>query len=159
MKKSAPYLALIAFILVADQVTKLLILRTLPAGSTRTVIPGLFNLSHVQNRGAIFGFFNNSGDPLIRGLLAAASLAALVLVGYYFFKVPAGEKLLKTTLAVILGGALGNQIDRLLRGFVVDFLDLHYRSFRWPSFNVADSCITIGGVLLIYIFFFRKGPP
>ena len=80
------------------------------------------------------------------------------LVIFYFSKVPAQEKLLKVTLAIILGGALGNQIDRILRGFVVDFLEVYVKSFHWPSFNVADSCISIGAVLLVYIFFFRKGP-
>ncbi len=157
MKKTIPYLALIAGIVILDQVTKMLILRSVPNGTSRVVIPGFFNLSHVRNRGAIFGFFSQSGNPVVYVALAVASLGALVLVMYYFIKVPAQDRLLKITLSLILGGALGNQVDRLLRGYVVDFLEVYVKSFHWPSFNVADSCITIGAILLVYIFFFRKG--
>jgi signal peptidase II len=158
MRRSFPYLIQIAFILILDQVTKVLILRNVPHGTSRMVIPGFFNLTHVRNRGAIFGFFNQSGRPLVFIALTAASLLALGLVTYYFVRVSSQDKLLRFTLALILGGALGNQIDRIFRGYVVDFLELYVKSFRWPSFNVADSCISVGAVLLIYIFFFRKGP-
>ncbi len=157
IKRTLPYLALIASIVLLDQVTKLMILKSIPHGTSRIVIPGFFNLSHVRNRGAIFGFFSNSGSPVVYVLLTVASLTALLLVLFYFFKVPAQDRLLKITLALILGGALGNQVDRLTRGFVVDFLEVYVKSFHWPSFNVADSCISIGAVLLVYVFFFRKG--
>lgn len=157
MKKIIPYLALIAGIVILDQVTKMLILRSVPNGTSRVVIPGFFNLSHVRNRGAIFGFFSQSGNPVVYVALTVASLGALGLVMYYFIKVPAQDRLLKITLSLILGGALGNQVDRILRGYVVDFLEVYVKSFHWPSFNVADSCITIGAILLVYIFFFRKG--
>ncbi len=158
MKKYLPYLSLIGSILILDQVSKLWIAKNILHGTSRAVIPGFFNLTHVRNRGAIFGFFSQSGSPVIHVLLTAASLIALGLVLFYFARVPAQEKLLKITLALILGGALGNQIDRILRGYVVDFLEVYVKSFVWPSFNVADSCISIGAVLLVYIFFFRKGP-
>ncbi len=158
MKKSLPYIGLIGMILILDQMSKIWILKNIPHGTGRAVIPGLFNLTHVRNRGAIFGFFSQSGSPVVYVILTVASLAALSLVVFYFIRVPAQEKLLKITLALILGGALGNQVDRILRGFVVDFLEVYVKSFHWPSFNVADSCISIGAVLLVYIFFFRKGP-
>lgn len=158
MKKYLPYLNLIGMILILDQASKIWVSKNIPHGMGRTVIPGFFNLTHVRNRGAIFGFFSQSGSPVIHVLLAVASLLALGLVVFYFIRVPAREKLLKITLALILGGALGNQIDRILRGYVVDFLEVYVKSFHWPSFNVADSCISIGAVLLVYIFFFRKGP-
>ena len=157
MKRFLPYLTLIFSILMLDQLSKILILRSIPKGTSRVVIPGFFNLSHVQNRGAIFGFFNQSGSPAVFLALTAASLVALGLVAYYFFRVPDGDRLLKITLALILGGALGNQLDRVFRGYVVDFLEIYVGSFHWPSFNMADSCISIGAVLLVYIFFFRKG--
>lgn len=158
MRRSLPYLIQIAVILILDQVTKILVLNTIPHGTSRVVIPGFFNLTHVRNRGAIFGFFNRTGSSAVFVILTAASLLALGLVAYYFIRVSPKDRLLKVTLALILGGALGNQIDRVFRGFVVDFLELYAGSFHWPSFNVADSCISIGGVLLVYIFFFRKGP-
>ncbi len=158
MKRILPYLSLISMILVLDQVTKVLILKNIPHGTSFTVIPGFFNLTHVRNRGAIFGFMSQSGNPVIYALLTVASLAALGLVAYFFVRVPSQDRLLRTTLALILGGALGNQFDRLFRGYVVDFLEVYVESFHWPSFNVADSCISIGAVLLIYVFFLRKGP-
>ncbi len=158
MKRILPYLSLISTILVLDQVTKVLILKNIPHGTSFTVIPGFFNLTHVRNRGAIFGFMSQSGNPVIYALLTVASLAALGLVAYFFVRVPSQDRLLRTTLALILGGALGNQFDRLFRGYVVDFLEVYVESFHWPSFNVADSCISIGAVLLIYVFFLRKGP-
>jgi signal peptidase II len=157
MRKNLPYFLLIIVLIAADQFTKYFILKTLPPGSLRTVIPGFFNLSHVQNRGAIFGFFSRSGSSGVHLILMLASLLALCLVVYYFVKTPASEWLLKATLSLILAGALGNQLDRLFRGYVIDFLDVYIGRHHWPSFNVADSCISIGAVLLIYIFFFKRG--
>jgi len=110
----------------------------------------------VHNRGAIFGFFNQGGNPLVYLILTLASLTALGLVVYYFVKVPLAERLLKATLSLVLAGALGNLVDRLLRGYVIDFIDIYIGKYHWPSFNVADSCISIGAVFLIYIFFFKK---
>lgn len=146
-----------AGLIAADQLTKYIILKTLPPASHRSVIPGFFNLSHVQNRGAIFGFFSRSGSSGIHLLLLLASLFALLLVIYYFIKTPASERMLKATLSLILAGALGNQLDRIFRGYVIDFLDVYIGRHHWPSFNVADSCISIGAVLLIYLFFFKRG--
>ena len=157
MKKNWPYLLLIAVLIGIDQVSKAWLSASLPHGSTRPVISGFFNLSHVHNRGAIFGFFNRSGGTLIYPLLTVLSLIALGLVVYYFIKVPASQKLLKLTLSLVLAGALGNQIDRIFRGYVIDFLDFYIGRHHFPSFNAADSCITIGAGLLIFIFFFRKG--
>jgi len=158
MKRTAPYLGLIVLLLVLDQVTKTALEKSIPWGGSRAVIPGFFNLSHVRNRGAIFGFLNQSGTPLIYILLTLMSLTALGLVIYYFVKVPVSEKLLKFTLALVMAGALGNLIDRIIKGYVIDFLDFYIGKHHFPSFNVADSCISIGAVLLIYIFFIRKGP-
>jgi signal peptidase II len=91
-------------------------------------------------------------------LLTLTSLAALALVVYYFFKTPPDEKLMKISLSFILGGALGNLADRIFRGYVVDFMDFYVKKWHWPSFNVADSCITIGAILLIFLFFFKRRP-
>ena len=157
MRKNIPYLLLVVVIIAADQITKYLILINLSPGSNRAIIPGFFNLSHVQNRGAIFGFFSRSGSSGVYLLLTLASLFALCLVIYYFVKAPASEWILKVTLALIMAGALGNQLDRIFRGYVIDFLDFYIGRTHWPSFNVADSCISIGAVLLIYLFFFKRG--
>jgi signal peptidase II len=157
MKKFGFYPVLILSLVILDQLTKTAISRSVYIGTSKNVIPGFFNLSHVRNRGAIFGFWNQSGNDVIYFILTLLSLCALGLVIYYFVKVPVSEKFLKVTLSLIMAGALGNLIDRLSRGYVVDFLDFYIDKHHFPSFNVADSCITIGAVFLIYIFFFRKG--
>lgn len=157
MRKTLPYALLVVFILMVDQLTKSAIVNSMASGTSRNIIPGFFNLSHVRNRGAIFGFFSQASNPVVFVLLTLASLAAFSLVVYYFIKVPDSERLLKFTLSLILAGALGNLFDRILRGYVVDFLDFFMGKYHWPSFNVADSCISVGAVILLYIYFFQRG--
>jgi signal peptidase II len=156
MKQRISYLFLVVILLAADQFTKLLVVRNIPPNSGVDVIRDYFTLVHVQNKGAIFGFFSQSQNTLVYLLLTMASLAALTLVVYYFFKTPAKETTIMFPLSLILAGALGNLSDRVFRGYVIDFLDFSIRSWHWPSFNVADSCITIGAILFIYVFFFRR---
>ncbi len=156
MRKNLPYLAFVLFLLFLDQVTKGLIAREIPLYGSRKVIPGFFNLTHIRNKGAIFGFFSHSGSRSVFLALIAASLIALALVIYYFIKTPAAERGMKLALSLILAGALGNQIDRLARGYVIDFLDVYVRTRHWPFFNVADSCITVGAVLLLIMLLIRK---
>lgn len=157
MRKTLPYFIQVVFILVIDQITKSVVAQSIAFGTNRSIIPGFFNLSHVRNRGAIFGFFSQSSNPLVFVLLTLASLAAFSLVIYYFIKVPDSERLLKITLSLILAGALGNLIDRIFKGYVIDFLDFYVGRYHWPSFNVADSCISVGAILLLFIYFFKRG--
>jgi signal peptidase II len=159
MKRTFYYLTVIIGLMICDQVSKSLVHHYVPYGSHMTVIKGFFNISHVHNRGAVFGIFNQSGNSLIFLILTAASLLAFAVVVYFFFKVPASEVTLKFTLSLIIAGALGNSVDRLVRGYVIDFLDFHIYTWHWPSFNVADSCITVGAVLMIYIILFKRGDP
>ncbi|MDH4198308.1 MAG: signal peptidase II [Candidatus Aminicenantes bacterium] len=156
MKKNLPYALIVALGVVVDQVTKAVITAEIPHLASRTVIPGFFNLTLVHNRGAIFGLGSRTSSPVLTALLMAAALAALGLVVYYFFKTPSDERLTKVALSLILAGALGNQVDRLIRGHVVDFLDLYIKNQHWPFFNVADSCISIGAVLLLISLVRRK---
>ena len=156
MMRTKFYYLLIIIIVAFDQLTKFFIANNISQYESVTVIPGFFKLVHVRNDGAIFGFFSHSGKPWVFVVLTVASLIALILVIYYFHIVPAKDKIFKLALALILAGALGNLIDRFLRGYVVDFLHFYVKRWQWPSFNVADSCITIGAVLLLYIFFLRK---
>ncbi len=158
MRQRIPYFGLIIILLVIDQVTKAMIARNIFLNSSVDVIPGFFQLVHIRNRGAIFGFFNQSGNQLIYLILTLASLTALGLVIYYFFKTPGEEKFLRISLSLILAGALGNFIDRIFRGYVIDFLDLSFRGWHWPSFNVADSCISIGALMLIFTLLFKRSP-
>lgn len=157
MRKTLPYFIQVVFILVIDQIAKSVVAQSIAFGTSRSIIPGFFNLSHVRNRGAIFGFFSQSSNPLVFVLLTLASLAAFSLVVYYFIKVPDSERLLKITLSLVLAGALGNLIDRIFKGYVIDFLDFYIGRYHWPSFNVADSCISVGAILLLFIYFFKRG--
>lgn len=156
MRKNLPYLVFISCFLFLDQATKWLVAREIPLYGSRTVIPGFFNLTHIRNKGAIFGFFSHSGNRLVSLALVAAALVALGLVLYYFIKTPASERGMKLALSLILAGALGNQVDRVVRGYVTDFLDLYVRNRHWPFFNIADSCISIGAVLLFIMILTRK---
>ncbi len=156
MKKTPSYFLLIAVLIVLDQASKWLIARCVPPYSSMKIIPGFFNITHIRNRGAIFGAFSHPDRPLVFGLLTAASFMALVLVAFYFYKTPASERGLKLALSLILAGALGNLVDRIFRGYVIDFLDFYIKTRHWPFFNVADSCITIGAVLLLFFFLIRK---
>ncbi|HVP90632.1 MAG TPA: signal peptidase II [Terriglobales bacterium] len=155
-KKDGPYLLLILALMALDQAAKFVVSRTVALYESRTVVPGFFNLTRIHNRGAIFGAFNQSNNTAVSIALTAASVLALGLVVFYFIKTPASDRLMKVSLSLILAGALGNLLDRFIRGYVIDFLDFHIGNAHWPFFNVADSCITIGAVLMVVIFFRRK---
>ena len=156
MNKNGPYLLLILGLVALDQATKNLIARTVDLYESVPVIPGFFNITRIHNRGAIFGTFSQTNNRYVFLLLTAASLAALAMVVYYFIKTPASDKLMKVSLTLIMAGALGNQFDRLVRGHVIDFLDFYVGKAHWPFFNVADSCITVGALLMLVILFRRK---
>ncbi|MGD9345624.1 MAG: signal peptidase II [Candidatus Aminicenantes bacterium] len=157
MKNNSLYFMIILVLLFVDQLTKTIVSTSFALYESRVVIPGFFNLTYIKNRGAIFGFFSTNQSFLVYALLTMASLAALGLVVYYFYKTPSSERFLKISLSLIMAGALGNLTDRLARGSVVDFLDFYVKEWHWPFFNVADSCITVGAILLLYTFFFKKG--
>ena len=141
-------LALLVF--VADRVTKWLAAARIELGSHVIVIAHVFAISHVENDGAAFSLFNDSSSPArVRWMLLTFSLIAAIAVLVALMKL--GRKLDATTvaLALILGGALGNAYDRLRFGHVIDFLEVHIIHYHWPDFNVADSAIVVGGILLV----------
>lgn len=142
------YLLLAVAVFLLDQASKWLVAQALALGEMRRVIPGLLNLTHWRNRGAAFGLFADVESPLAMGFLVAFSVAALLLVFHLLWRGPASA-LAGWGLALILGGALGNLIDRLRAGSVVDFLDFHVGPRHWPAFNLADSAIVVGAGLLI----------
>ncbi len=156
MKKNLIYYDLILLMIILDQVTKWLVARTITLYGSLTVVPGFFNITHIHNKGAIFGAFSRTGNRWVFLVLTAASLVALGLVIYYFVKTPASERGMKLALSLILAGALGNLLDRVFRGYVIDFLDFYIGRAHWPFFNVADSCITVGALLLLFFFLKRK---
>jgi signal peptidase II len=148
-------LAIIAgTIIVLDQITKALILKYIPLHNTISVIPGFFNLTHIQNPGGAFGFMANQGPGIRSVLFLFVSLIAIGVIFYFYKTSPAKDKWLTTSLSLIFGGAIGNMIDRIRLGQVVDFLDFYIDKlpFYWrhyPSFNVADSAVTIGVTIFI----------
>jgi signal peptidase II len=156
MKRAFPYLALIGGLAALDQITKFLVASRVGLYRSFSVIPGFFNITHIHNSGAIFGFLSNSHKLPVFLLLTGSSFLALGFVIFYFIKTPASERFVRLSLALILAGALGNLIDRLGRGYVIDFLEFYHKSWSFPSFNVADSCITIGAILLVLASFRRK---
>jgi signal peptidase II len=144
MRRSAPWFALAAAIVLGDQLTKWLALSHLRDGR---VVTDFFNLVLVFNKGAAFSFLADA-QGWQTPLLAAFALIAAVIVSVLLVRSP-GRRMQCAGLALILGGALGNLIDRVRFGHVVDFLDFHAMGWHWPAFNVADSAITIGAALLI----------
>ncbi|HEX6319319.1 MAG TPA: signal peptidase II [Burkholderiales bacterium] len=146
MSRSWPWFLVAAAIILADQLTKWAVLARFAPGE-RLEVTGFFNLVLAFNRGAAFSFLAGAGGwqtPLLVGF----ALIAAVVVSVLLVRSP-GRTLFCAGLALILGGALGNVIDRLRFGHVVDFLDLHAAGWHWPAFNVADSAITVGAALLI----------
>lgn len=146
MKRILPWLAIAAAIAIADQATKALLAAHLVPGET-VVVTGFFNLVHVFNKGAAFSFLAGASGWQ-REFFVAVALGASALIVYLLVK-HANEPRFCGGLALILGGALGNVWDRLAHGYVVDFLDFHALGYHWPAFNLADSAITAGAVLLI----------
>lgn len=141
-----PWLGIAAIVILLDQVTKAMILRTMAIGDSRT-LTSFFNLVHWRNPGAAFSFLHASSGWQ-RWFFIGLALTAVVFI-VWLLKRHGGQRLFSWSLALILGGAVGNVIDRLWHGSVVDFIQLHWRSAAFPSFNVADSAITVGAVLLV----------
>jgi signal peptidase II len=129
--------------LLLDQLTKALVIFRFPKDGSVAIIPGFFDLYHAHNQGAAFGLFR--GNPILFFLIV--NLLAIGFIIYYFVKLDRGNLLLAAALSLIMGGALGNLLDRLRHGFVVDFLRFYVNDYSWPTFNVADIAIVIGVVI------------
>ena len=150
------FLLIAASVILFDRLTKWAVARYIPLHESITVIPGLFHISHVENRGAAFGLFADSAFPWKIAALVGFSLVALVIVSVLLWK--NGHAMNTTTigLSLILGGATGNLWDRVVDGRVVDFLHFFIGNYVWPDFNIADSAIVIGAVLLVSEILFTK---
>jgi signal peptidase II len=143
------FTALTALILMLDQCTKFVIDTRMKIGESMTVIDGFFNLTYVRNPGAAFGFLA-SASPVFRSIFfLAVTAVAVALILYYIRDKGMENPWMTAALSLVLSGALGNLIDRVRFGEVIDFLDVYIGSYHWPAFNVADSAISIGAVVLI----------
>jgi signal peptidase II len=148
------YLLIAVAVVILDRITKRLVVAHLAPGSTHTVIPGFFRISHVLNTGAAFSAFADTASPtvVLYGLIAF-SIVAVLIVSYMLLRIRHTISLTAVSLSLILGGAIGNLYDRIVYHYVIDFLEVHIVHYHWPDFNVADSCIVIGACLLMIEIF------
>jgi len=150
------FLVITTGVLVLDQVSKAAVSATLKMYEIRPIIHGLLNLTRVHNTGAAFGLLAGQPSMLRTLFFLGVSLLAMGVVFWMLFRLPPDQKVELVALSLIFGGALGNVIDRARLGEVIDFIDVYYRTYHWPAFNVADSAITIGVILLLYRLVFIK---
>ena len=143
------YALLTLSVLFLDQATKAIVTKRLLLYSSTPVIPGLFHITLVTNRGALFGWFHELADPYRGALFTVVPILAILLMLVFQYRTTINDAVTQSGLALILGGALGNLVDRLRLGYVIDFLDVFIGDRHWPAFNVADSCICIGVALLV----------
>jgi signal peptidase II len=142
-------------VLIIDQWTKYLVHTKMHLGQSIHLINNFFAFTYVQNKGAAFGFLHSAPDWFREPFFIITPLVALFLIGVFFYKLPDEEKLMGAAFSLIVSGAIGNLIDRLRFGYVIDFLDFYWKTYHYPAFNVADSCIVIGVSFLIIHSFFQ----
>jgi signal peptidase II len=140
---------LIILMIAIDQITKLIVIKNISLESVNTVINGFFYIMHLENKGIAFSMLNNK-----RFIFIPISIGILILIGYYIHR--SNSIYFKAPLLLISGGAIGNLIDRIVRGSVTDFLQLHIGSYFTPVFNVADMFVITGTLLLLYCFLFKS---
>ena len=144
---SLKWLWISALVLILDQISKYYIVNSFILYESLYLFPGL-NFTYVHNTGAAFSFLSNAGGWQ-RWLFIALSSAVSIGLLMWIYNLPVTWRWLAASLALVLGGALGNLVDRIIFGYVIDFIDVYYRGWHWPAFNIADSAISIGVVMLI----------
>jgi signal peptidase II len=143
-------------IILIDQMTKVYIMQTMRLHESIVIIPNLFSITYIRNPGAAFGILSTSSGSFRFIFFGLTSLFALGLLGTILIRMPKDDWMGQISVVAILGGAIGNLLDRLRYGEVIDFLDFYIETYHWPAFNVADSAITVGVVFLILHFAFEK---
>jgi signal peptidase II len=156
--KRIHYVFLSAIIIVLDAVTKWLVSANISLHDAITVVPNLFSIVHVRNTGAAFGIGASAESQVVPLLLNSGAILVFLIVVAYALRTPLTDRTLQIGLHLILGGAIGNLVDRFRFGYVVDFLDIYVRDHHWPAFNVADSAICIG-IALLFLDMRRKPVP
>lgn len=149
----------IPVVFILDQITKKWAISNLKGKPPIDVIRGFFDLRYVENPGAAWGIFGSVDDSIRKPFFIAVSIIAILFIIYFFIKVKKEQRVLCVSISLILGGAFGNFYDRLLNSYVVDFIHWFYRDYHWPTFNIADSAITVGVILMIIhmLFLEEKG--
>lgn len=145
------YVLIFVLIIIADQVSKFFIKAHFELNPYKSikVLKDIVTIIYVKNQGAVWGLFSDPSNTVIPKIITGLSMVALIIVLYYFLKLKAECAWELTSLSFIIGGAVGNATDRLIQGYVVDFLDVKIINYHWPTFNVADSFISMGVCLLI----------
>jgi len=144
-------------IIVLDQLTKIIVDRTMPLHHSIPIVDGFFSLTYVRNTGAAFGIFAGSHEVFRLPFLIGVSILAIGFIFVMLKRLRDDATGLITALTFILAGAIGNLIDRLLHGEVIDFLDVYYSNYHWPAFNLADSFITVGVTITLFYLVGAKG--
>ena len=142
-------MVIVAIVVVLDQATKALVGETLPLHASVNVVPGLLDLTHVRNTGVAFGILNAADFPFKSAVMVIVAAVALLAIVTYAVRSTSHGRTAQIGLALILGGAIGNLIDRAMTGYVIDFVDIYWRSYHFWAFNVADSAITVGAAALV----------
>ena len=157
MRRNSLFLVTTALLIGLDQLTKAWILTTLKIHEGFPVIDGFFNIVHVRNPGAAFGFLAGASPVFRSAFFIAVTVAAILMILHYLRRTRIEERALVFSLAFILSGAVGNLIDRIRFGEVVDFLDVYVGNHHWPAFNVADAAISTGAALLVLLLLKKRG--
>src|SRR5262245_55817033 len=142
LRARLPYLLLVVLTLLFDRWTKSIIHSRFDLNQSISVIDGLFDITYVRNTGVAFGILNSFSSPVKVLMLSMFTMAAAAIVITYSLRSPARNRVLQAALSLILGGALGNLYDRINYGYVIDFLEIYFRNYHWPAFNLADSAIS-----------------
>jgi len=149
-------LLIAALIAGLDQLVKAAVASRLDLFEVIVIVPGLANLTYIRNTGAAFGLLSGLDPAYTQPIFIGATALAVVALGYLYMTAPPGHAWTRWGVALVLGGAVGNLIDRLRLGEVIDFIDLYWGPYHWPAFNVADSAITIGVALILLESFVRR---
>ena len=155
-RKYTLLLITVGVIVLCDQISKLYVDAVMWPHQSITVIENYFDITYVRNPGGAFGLFARAGRGVVRPALLGFSVLAVGIIVLIYRSTPADRLLIRLALSLVLGGAIGNLIDRLRFNEVIDFLDVHWYHYHWPAFNVADSAITVGVALLCWDLLFGK---
>ena len=144
--------------LALDQVTKVLVMQKLPLGSQTPLIPDILNLVHIHNKGAAFGLLSGWSTQFTWLFFVITTALVLAVLGYMLWRLPDGHWTATLGYSLVLTGALGNLIDRVRLGKVVDFIDVYWGRYHWPAFNVADSLVCLGAAVLVWVIIREENP-
>jgi signal peptidase II len=152
-------LIIISFLIVTfDQISKAIIVKFITPYTSKAIIPGVFNITHIYNPGGAFGFMAGQSALVRTMLFLVVSTIAIGFIFYFYKNTPKTHPVLSSGFALIFGGAIGNMIDRIRLGTVIDFLDFYIKDLHWPAFNIADSAISVGMAIFLFHLVFKKIP-